>query len=160
MRFVMRGRPQPINRRMATMSEVTARENGAQERASDARPPSMLPTMIPGIDPASKANMSAKFTDPISQWPMPAINVAAGPHGRCRLRRCGRPEGGGQDQESGGAQCSGSDRRHGHKDTEDGTQQDRPLGELPIAHAAWMWSPAQLRIHGEKPRCRPGRRRA
>ena len=36
----------------------------------------MLPTMIPGIEPMRSANMSVKSTDPISQWPMPAISVS------------------------------------------------------------------------------------
>ena len=32
--------------------------------------------MIPGIDPASSDSISVKSTDPMSQWPMPAISVS------------------------------------------------------------------------------------
>ena len=38
--------------------------------------PFLLPTMIPGMDPASKASIRPKSTEPIHQWPRPAISVS------------------------------------------------------------------------------------
>ena len=83
--------------------------------------------MIPGIEPASSASIRVRSTEPISQWPMPAIKVSgtAWAMSLPAMRATGSLWI--EDQERGRSERAGADRRDRNQHAEDRSEKDGPV---------------------------------